>query len=55
LTPQVIRYTRIYGDHTAFEAARARARDKAAIIRSNLTKDAKRVVREYVSAWEIKP
>lgn len=54
LTPQVIRYTKIYGDHTALERARANARDKAAIIRANLTKDAKRVVREYVSVWKIK-
>lgn len=55
LTPQVIRYTRIYGDQTAFERVRACARDKAAIIRASLTKDAKRVVREYMSTWEIKP
>jgi hypothetical protein len=54
LTSQFIRYTRIHGDHTAFETARARARDKVASIRSSLTKDAKQVVREYVSAWEIK-
>lgn len=54
LTPQVIRYTRVYADQPAFDTARNRARQQVAAIRSSLTKDAKRVVREYVSPWETK-
>ncbi len=54
LTSQVIRYTRIYGDHASFQSARDRASKNVATIRSSLTKDAKRLVREYVSAWEIR-
>lgn len=54
LTPQVIRYTKIYGNPTAFEASRLRARKQTEVIRSGFTAEAKRVVREYISAWVIK-
>jgi hypothetical protein len=54
LTPKVIRYTKIYGNDVAFDAARIRARLIAGALRSSFTKDARRVIREYVSAWELK-
>jgi hypothetical protein len=54
LTPQVIRLMKVYGDSEAFETARVSARKQVANIHSILTSNAKRVVREFVSTWEIK-
>lgn len=54
LTPQVIRYTKIYGNATVFDSARLSGRNLCRVINSGLTPSAKRVVREYVSPWLIK-
>lgn len=54
LTPQVIRYTKIYGNANVFETARLGARNLNRVIHLGLTPGAKRLVREYVSGWVIK-